>query len=285
MSFIKKNILTIIFLLIFSTSYSQSDKVDSLRGNFTYLLKSKPNSLRPDYVYQELFSLQISDRRSFFISENMLKFDSVFRTEAKPYIKEGSSTVIDFRGKTLPKLSSKFIIIQTNDNVQYYSTIGMSLLSYNIAKINNWKLMNEKKIINSLNCKKAEVSFKGRDWIAWYTTEIPFPYGPYKFSGLPGLIVKITDKKGDYDFELVKSIPSNAMKGKIITIDKNRFQNSKWVTKKELDEAKRNFRENISGSMESMGVKFTPEQRENLRQKQKNIEEEKKGYNPLELED
>ncbi|WP_417428517.1 GLPGLI family protein [Halpernia sp.] len=278
----KRNILTLVFLFFFTVIYSQ--KKDSLRGNFTYLLKSKSNNLYPTNIYKELFSLQISDSRSFFISENTLKFDSIFLSETKS-ISNGNSKVIDFRGKSLPKLNSNFVIIQSNDNVQFYGMVGMSLLSYIEPKIQDWKLVNETKTINSLICKKAELSFKGRYWIAWYSTEIPFPYGPYKFGGLPGLIVKITDKQEDYDFELVKSIPSSVLKGKTIEIDKSRYENSKVVTKNELFKAKEDFRENLSHSFENMGVVLTSEQRENLRQKEKTNELEKKGYNPIELED
>ena len=56
-----------------------------------------------------------------------------------------------------------------------------------------------------------------------------------------------------------------------------------WLQKKELDEAKKNFRENLLGSMESMGVTMTPEQKENFRQTQKNKELENKTDNPIEL--
>jgi len=254
------------------------------RGKPTYLLKSKPNNLYPDYIYEELFSLQISDDRSFYISEKILKLDSIYKTEFQKVFNSGSKN-IDFSGKSLPKTNSKFIIIQSNDNVQFYGRVGMSLLSYINPKINHWKLVNETKIINSLVCKKAELNFKGRHWTAWYSTEIPFPYGPSKFGGLPGLIVKITDKKGDYDFELVKSTPSYAMKGKVITIDKYYYENSKLVTKREFLKAKEKDEENMISSLESMGTVVTPEQREILRQRQKKNELEKKGYNPIELEE
>ncbi|WP_312083775.1 GLPGLI family protein [Epilithonimonas hominis] len=148
--------------------------------------------------------------------------------------------------------------------------------------MNNWKLVSETKVINSITCKKAEVNYKGRDWIAWYSTDIPFPYGPYKFSGLPGLIVKITDKTGDYDFELVKSEPSSKLKGKVVTVNKARYENPKIVTKKELDDARENARQNARQELESMGTAFSQDQKDN---RPRLSEKEKEGYNPIELED
>lgn len=279
-----KSFFLLSFLFFFSINYSQNYKVDSLRGNFTYLLKSKPNILYPNYVHEEFFLLQISDERSFFLSEKLLKRDSVFDNEfQKAYNKD--SNVIDFRGKYIPKTNSRFIIIQKNDNIQYFARVGMTVLSYTDQKISNWKLVNETKIINSLACSRAEINFKGREWIAWYSIQIPFPYGPYKFGNLPGLIVKIYDKKGEYDFELVKSTPTHSMKGKIISINKNRYENSKLVSKKELIEANDNFRQNMISSMESMGTKIINEEdKRKLLEKQKKNEIDKKGYNPIELE-
>jgi len=52
-----------------------------------------------------------------------------------------------------------------------------------------WKLKSDVKKIGKYNCQSAEVSFRGRNYIAWYTSEIPVSSGPYKFYGLPGLIV------------------------------------------------------------------------------------------------
>ncbi|WP_160138726.1 GLPGLI family protein [Chryseobacterium sp. c4a] len=272
MNFIKKQTLTIIFLFIFSISFSQTAVSDSLRGEFSYLLQYKPNNLNPDYIIKELYSLQIADKRSFFSSENKLKFDSAFSAE---YNKK--SNVIDL--SSIPTSRSNFLIIQTNENSQFYESIGMTLLYYNNPIIHNWKLINETKIINSINCKKAEVNYKGRDWIAWYSTEIPFPYGPYKFSGLPGLIVKITDKTGDYDYELVKAVSSSKLRGKTITINKARYQGAKLVTQKELSEARTNFRANAKRELESMGTVFSQDHT-----RPKISEAEKKGHNPIELE-
>lgn len=50
-------------------------------------------------------------------------------------------------------------------------------------------------------CQKAECDYGGRHWIAWFTSEIPLSFGPYKFRGLPGMILKIEDTSKHYCFE------------------------------------------------------------------------------------
>jgi GLPGLI family protein len=49
---------------------------------------------------------------------------------------------------------------------------------------------------------KAELDFEGD--IAWFAEKIPFNDGPYKFKGLPGLILEIEDSKENHIFLLQK---------------------------------------------------------------------------------
>jgi GLPGLI family protein len=66
----------------------------------------------------------------------------------------------------------------------------------------NWKILSDTKDFNGYKCQKATSSFRGRDYVAWFTNEIPVKEGPWKFNGLPGLIVKVYDTQEHYDFEL-----------------------------------------------------------------------------------
>ncbi len=58
-----------------------------------------------------------------------------------------------------------------------------------------WEITAEEKKIDSLTCIKAECKFRGRHYIAWFTPDIPLPYGPWKMGGLPGLVVDLQDKE------------------------------------------------------------------------------------------
>ncbi|MEG1668039.1 GLPGLI family protein [Chryseobacterium sp.] len=63
-----------------------------------------------------------------------------------------------------------------------------------------WQLHNESKKILDYSCKKVTVKYRGREFIAWYTTEVPINNGPYVFEGLPGLILEIEDSQNKYHF-------------------------------------------------------------------------------------
>ena len=59
------------------------------------------------------------------------------------------------------------------------------------------------KTILGYSCQLATCHFQGREYKAWYTTEIPYQEGPWKFNGLPGLITEVYDTKNHYHFTLV----------------------------------------------------------------------------------
>lgn len=56
--------------------------------------------------------------------------------------------------------------------------------------------------IHGFFCKKATTKYAQKDWIVYYTEEIPSSVGPWKLSGLPGLIVEATDQDNIHFFEM-----------------------------------------------------------------------------------
>ena len=57
-----------------------------------------------------------------------------------------------------------------------------------------------KKIGNFL-CQKAVSNFRGRDYVAWFAKDIPVHAGPWKFYGLPGLILEVYDENGKFHIQ------------------------------------------------------------------------------------
>lgn len=84
----------------------------------------------------------------------------------------------------------------------------------------SWKITEEKKDIGSFMCIKAETTFRGRKFIAWFTPEIPIPSGPWKLEGLPGLILEAysEDYKVNFLFRKI-NYPLKDNKEKIVLSD------------------------------------------------------------------
>lgn len=66
-----------------------------------------------------------------------------------------------------------------------------------------WTLEEDTASFLGHSCQKATCRWRGRDYVAWFAPDIPIRRGPWKFGGLPGLIMKIHDVDSLYVFEVV----------------------------------------------------------------------------------
>ena len=119
-------------------------------------------------------------------------------------VEEGNSTNI----KTYSNIdfNKEFIqVYQKNNIINNYDFIGNKRVQYldTTNKI-NWEIKNEFKVINKYKCTKAVCNFRGRNYTAWFSPDIPVVNGPWKFHGLPGLILQISDETGAYDWVVDK---------------------------------------------------------------------------------
>lgn len=67
----------------------------------------------------------------------------------------------------------------------------------------DWQITEDTATILTYPCLKARTNFRGRTYEAWFTQEIPVDNGPWKFAGLPGLILKVNDAKLEVVFQCV----------------------------------------------------------------------------------
>jgi GLPGLI family protein len=58
-----------------------------------------------------------------------------------------------------------------------------------------WRITKESKRIKNYNCQKATAHFRGRNYTAWFTSDLAIIAGPWKFFGLPGLLMSIEDDR------------------------------------------------------------------------------------------
>ncbi|MGC4129898.1 MAG: GLPGLI family protein [Bergeyella sp.] len=92
----------------------------------------------------------------------------------------------------------------SNKNTNF-EMIDFQAYSYVTEDVIDWKLSKETQKYQSFNLQKATANFGGRKWIAWFTKDLPFSEGPYKFTGLPGLVILLEDEKSNYKFSFIKN--------------------------------------------------------------------------------
>jgi len=176
---------TILFLMI-----AVSLSVTAQTHRFIYDVTYKPDSASIE-LRKTNYYLDINPDETFYYERQFFVSDSIFK----------SSGLRTFAGKTSDLLSKNRklnqYILYSIQNFEIYQLKDNPVISWNIEK--------ETKMYASLQLQKATTNFGGRKWTAWFSKEFPFQEGPYKFHGLPGMIVEIYDDKKNYHFVLNKT--------------------------------------------------------------------------------
>lgn len=91
----------------------------------------------------------------------------------------------------------------------------------------NWIISDETRRIQNYDCKKATAHFRGRDYTAWFTTDVPIVAAPWKFFGLPGLLMDIEDDRHQVkiyvekiEYPATEKVPGFVASGTKITMEK-----------------------------------------------------------------
>lgn len=185
---------------------------------FEYKNKQQSNEilLKENSDSQNSYTFNISDKNNYFIKYNKLT-NEIFHLE-----------------KGLEK--ENFLLIKEN-----------------FERI-DWEILDEKKKIGKYDCQKAIGFFRGRNYEVWFTFSIPSFFGPWKFHGLPGLILQATDKENEVNF-IAKSINN-------VLIENNKipFNQYKIITRKDYNimlNKKIDGIESKIGSRLGRGIKVT----------------------------
>ncbi|MDR3340726.1 MAG: GLPGLI family protein [Candidatus Symbiothrix sp.] len=105
-----------------------------------------------------------------------------------------------------------------------------------------WQMTTDTMTCLKYLCQKATCDFRGRHYEAWFAPDLPINDGPWKFTGLPGLILYATDSENQYIFKAV---------GLENTRYPVRFTKREYVktTRKEVDKIKKRFAEDPLGQI------------------------------------
>lgn len=201
------------FLTLFCSSFAQ-DKTQFL---YDVTTKRGASSLTTQ------FSLLFSNDEVAFISEN------VFKTDSMRSVGE-NATMSD--PLNLTTLYNK----KTRSGTTYFPT-GRDCYKIVSDEIPVWEILPDTKKVKNYTVQKAITTFGGRKWTAWFANEIAIMDGPYKFRGLPGLIVEIEDEKKHFVFSLTEvKTKKNEILNLEAYIDKNQSKKPILISQKKYNE-------------------------------------------------
>ena len=210
---------------MFLNIYSQKYITIPQEYKAVYEFKLKTDSTSTEYRNCTL-SLYISEKKSIVQDFYKEKSDSAL-ISLNP---ERYYDMSNYSKKVLNSVISKDF---ENQELVYSELVGMNNLGYKEKlPLFNWKIEKDNKIISGYKCIKATTRHRGRNYIAWFAPEIPFQDGPYKFSGLPGLIIEIYDDKRNFIFSLQSF---NKIKKEVLYDTKITFTKREKILQAKLD--------------------------------------------------
>ena len=189
------------FALLFLVTLANAQSAN----RFFYELTFKPKK-GIDSLQKAVMILDVTDKKSLYRDYLTVSQDSVLKIEVEKMQKAGVFKDLS-KSFQMPKFAYKITKEYPTMKVNFSERMLNSVFGYNEEPKFNWKISNEKQKIGEYEAQKATTEFGGRKWTAWFTESIPFPDGPYKFSGLPGLIVKIEDAEKNFSWVLTANKP------------------------------------------------------------------------------
>ncbi len=242
----KKNFLILLLLSI---------GVNAQVNRFYYEYKYIPDANNTADVKKDLMVLDIDKKngshyykdKSHKLLDSLSKKFSEYESDEIKQLRENPNNKIEKKQEhkifTIGK-NNDYQVIKQYPEYKTYLIKNLSTDKYKILEDQKpvWQISQDKQKIGEYTAQKASTNFGGREWTAWFTLDIPFQDGPYKFCGLPGLIVKIEDATASHCMTLVGNkvivegndkkkidddLPKNlasVIKGNEIEITKEKFE-------------------------------------------------------------
>jgi GLPGLI family protein len=119
----------------------------------------------------------------------------------------------------------------------------------------NWVITDSTEVVLGYSCQIAKTKFRGRSYFASFTKEIPISDGPWKFNGLPGLILKVVSGNELNEFYKMECIEIIKNKENKLPTSKNFINKNNFVSWdnliKEVDSYLKNYIKKLKSDEET----------------------------------
>ena len=212
-----RSISTILLLLIFTvTPLSAKKKTDypraeikveynyhkkSLRGSDSVIERDIPFILLANSVQSKFYCPSTEFKDSLLSTPSgKAKEREMFNAAALAYSQNRDRSAMD-------GVVYRTHIYVIKDGVNAVSTVydvaGLGEYGYYSEPFSEleWSIVEDStKTVLGYECMKATAGYHGREWSVWFAPEIPVQDGPWKFCGLPGLILEAAEPSGQHHF-------------------------------------------------------------------------------------
>lgn len=253
-------------LFVFFATAVSGQRIDTQTLRCQYKLTYAKDIMNMEKLSEDLMILELGKKCSKFYSYYTYLYDSLVDADTKAGVPEMEM----YANRAKYGKQRSMYTVYRNYPEESVSVVDMIGTDYYCFKepltLPKWKVKAEYETILSYSCQKAVCDLKGRRYEAWFAKGIPVNGGPWQFSGLPGLIMKIRDTRNHYLFQCVGLKSTTAP---IVFDNKEMFN----VSKKEYDQTIRRYYSDMLSFLElTTGATIKSSQRRTSR-----------PYNPIDL--
>lgn len=179
--------------------FAPLDTID--QGRFECIYQCEVTDPELDFTKTSYRILISGDKFSKYMDYNSYRKDSTFNTMDKSKITNNEFDKID--NKYYPSEPDFVLRNKEDGGLTVYDRIFIDNYKYTEPQPEfSWQLFDDTKTVCGNVCHKAVCDFRGRNWTVWYS-DIPVSEGPWKFCGLPGLILEAEDSTKEISFTAI----------------------------------------------------------------------------------
>lgn len=173
----------------------------SMAQQYRAMYEGQEVNLKDGAIVKDLFILHIDSKQSLFQSYYTMRRDSV----KNDGIAKGLEMYEILNNmKKYPKgLNSRVYYDRMQD---LFSEIDYGVLYFKAddkVPTPDYRFSDSVRMVSGYASNKVTTHFLGRDWVIYYTPELPLPYGPWKINKLPGLVTEAYTIDGAYKYTLI----------------------------------------------------------------------------------
>lgn len=149
----------------------------------------------------------------------------------------------------LPRKDGSCYVVKSflENKLVCYDSAGLERFRYEEVPYEwQWTVSDSIKVVLGYECVEASTGFHGRRWRVWFAPEIPVQNGPWKFDGLPGLILEAESEDGQYRF-----VANGLQQTDKVIIPVYLADEYEKTTRMDFLKAKRSFMDNPLGEINS----------------------------------
>lgn len=232
----RRFIISLLILISFHVWAQKPDKaLLRIKYDFSHMLDTNK---RDDYYKETMLLVTGKDASAFLSYDKALRDEEAKKSFEEQFKQQGGDIrVIKSPPFKRPVRDAELFYFANGEKRFTRENLGQIYIVEEKADKINWTIHKDTLTISGIPCKKATTFYKGRNWIAWFAEQLPFISGPWKLTGLPGLILQAYDDRREviFDFAGMERIEDIQKKQKTGDGQFKKLGSSHWLTASEID--------------------------------------------------